>query len=360
MSALAYFISPHGFGHAARASAVMAEVVRRRPATRFEIFTEVPRWFFSESLPACFTYHRLASDVGLVQRSPLEEDLEATVISLDAAPLVNPRAIEDLVGKLRRLGCQMVIADISPLGIVVADRLGMPSVLVENFTWDWIYAGYPKAPGDLLRHGLEMAEIFARADLRIQTEPVCNPITDATRVPPVARVPRHARAEIRRLLGVPEGDSMVLLSMGGIRWDYGILDQLENQNLAWVVVPGGARKAERRGRVISLPFHAGIYHPDLVHAADLVVGKLGYSTVAEVFLAGAAYAFVARSRFPESPVLETFVRTHFPSVEISQEVFRNGTWLDRVGRLLNPHPRESGSANGAEAAAEAILARLAL
>ncbi len=359
MSSLAYFISPHGFGHAARASAVMAEVNRRRPGTRFELFTEVPRWFFSESLPPCFTYHRLASDVGLVQRSPLEEDLEATVIRLDAALLVNPRAIEDLEEELRRLGCRMVIADISPLGIAVADRLGMPSVLVENFTWDWIYAGYPEAPQDLLRHGLEMAEIFARADLRIQAEPVCNPITDVTRVPPVARVPQNPRAEVRRLLEVPEGDSMVLLSMGGIRWDYGFLGEVEDQDRAWIVVPGGSRTVERRGRLILLPFHAGIYHPDLVCAADLVVGKLGYSTVAEVFLAGAAYAYVARSRFPESPILETFVRNHLASVEISQEVFRKGTWLDRVGHLLNLRPRESGSANGAEAAAEAILARLA-
>ena len=70
---------------------------------------------------------------------------------------------------------------------------------------------------------------------------------------------------------------MVLLSMGGIRWDYVLPGELENQDRAWVVVPGGSRRVERRGRLILLPFHAGIYHPDLVCAADLVVGKLGYS-----------------------------------------------------------------------------------
>jgi len=355
MSSLAYFISPHGFGHAARASAVMAEVVRRRPGTRFELYTEVPRWFFSESLSPCFTYHRLASDVGLVQRSPLEEDLEATVIKLDAALLVNPRAIEDLVEELRRLGCRMVIADISPLGIAVADRLGMPSVLIENFTWDWIYAGYPEAPQDLLRHGLEMAEIFTRADLRIQTEPVCHPTADATRVPPVARVPRSARAEVRRLLEVPEGDSMVLLSMGGIRWDYVLPGELENQDRAWVVVPGGSRTVERRGRLILLPFHAGIYHPDLVCAADLVVGKLGYSTVAEVFLAGVAYAYVARSRFPESPILADWIDRHMTATEIDEATFRRGDWLPQMERLLNAPRCCHENENGAEAAANVIL-----
>ncbi len=46
MGSLAYFISPHGFGHAARACAVMSAILERMPGVRFEIFTEVPRWFF--------------------------------------------------------------------------------------------------------------------------------------------------------------------------------------------------------------------------------------------------------------------------------------------------------------------------
>ena len=32
------------------------------------------------------------------------------------------------------------MCDISPLGLMVAERAGLPSVLVENFTWDWLYA----------------------------------------------------------------------------------------------------------------------------------------------------------------------------------------------------------------------------
>jgi hypothetical protein len=166
---VAYFVSAHGFGHAARAGAVMAELRRRCPAMRFDIFTEVPRWFFAESLPGCFAYHRVATDVGLVQTSPLTEDLEATVGALDEMWRDNQR-VERLAGRLQELQCSVAVADISPLGLAAAAAASVPSVLIENFTWDWIYSEYPDAPSGLLAHGRSMADTFATANLRIQTD----------------------------------------------------------------------------------------------------------------------------------------------------------------------------------------------
>jgi hypothetical protein len=355
MVRVAYFISSHGFGHAARSCAVMEGLLRRRPASRFDLFTEVPRWFFSESLPRCFTYHQLASDIGLVQNSALIENLEATVKRLDDAPFHDPGVIDTLGERLRRLRCSLVISDISPLGLEVAARTGLSSVLVENFTWDWIYANYPDAPPSLSSHGRNMAAAFARVDLRIQATPVCEPVANAITVPPVARAPRTPRGEIRSRLGVLEDDPMVLLSMGGAGWDYGRLDELGSQDLAWIVVPGGGRTARRRGRLLVLPFHGGFYHPDLVAASDVVVGKLGYSTVAEAFHSGSAFAYVARPKFPESPVLANFVEQHMTAMEINETAFRSGDWLPQIESLLDAPRRNPKSVNGADAAANAIL-----
>jgi len=102
MGRVAYIVSPHGFGHAARACAVMAEVRRQCPAAHFEVFTEVPKWFFSESLPNCFSYHPCASDVGLVQSSPLIEDLEATCDLLDRKRCDDPNTVGELASKLQK------------------------------------------------------------------------------------------------------------------------------------------------------------------------------------------------------------------------------------------------------------------
>ena len=358
MGRVAYIVSPHGFGHAARACAVMAEVRRQCPAAHFEVFTEVPKWFFSESLPNCFSYHPCASDVGLVQSSPLIEDLEATCDLLDRKRCDDPNTVGELASKLQKLGCSVVIADISPLGLAAAASAGIPSVLVENFTWDWILLNYPDGTSRLRRHGRRMIEIFASANLRIQADPVCEPSPTAVSVQPVARSPKTGRETVRASLGVPTDEPMIVVSMGGVPWNYGDFSDFDHSDGAWVVVPGGSdRVAQRRGRFLMLPFHSDFFHPDLVAASDLVVSKLGYSTVAEAYRAGTALAYVGRPRFPESPILAQWVEEHMVAAEIGEDALRDGAWLAAATELLEDPRRKPDEPNGAVRAAEVIFER---
>jgi len=358
MGRVAYIVSPHGFGHAARACAVMAELRRQRPTIHFEVFSEVPQWFFSESLPHGFSYHRFTSDVGMVQRSPLVEDLEATCDLLDRTRCDDPDTVGRLAARLQELGCDVVIVDISPLGLAAAAAAGIPSVLVENFTWDWIYLNYPNGTPRLRRHGRRMVEIFASANLRIQTDPMCEPSPVAVSVGPVARSPRSGRETIRASLGVPADEPMIVVSMGGVPWNYADLADFDHSDGAWVVVPGGSeREAHRQGRFLLLPFHSGFYHPDLVAASDLVVSKLGYSTVAEAYSAGAALTFLGRPRFPESPILAQWVAERMVAAEICEDALRDGVWLASANELLKIPRRRPDQPNGAIHAAEVILER---
>ena len=135
---LAYFISPHGFGHAARAASVIEAIYEIETSIRFEIFTRVPSWFFQDSLSAPFTYHSLLTDIGMVQKTPLREDLGKTIQHLDDFLPFEPTLINYLARQLNRLKCELVICDIAPMGIVAAQHAAIPSVLVENFTWDWV------------------------------------------------------------------------------------------------------------------------------------------------------------------------------------------------------------------------------
>ncbi|PIP38858.1 MAG: hypothetical protein COX19_10355 [Desulfobacterales bacterium CG23_combo_of_CG06-09_8_20_14_all_51_8] len=89
--AIAFFVTPHGFGHAARAAAVMNAIFARWPFARFEIFTLSPEWFFRNSLQAPFAWHPVQTDVGLAQTSALRFDLEQTIEALEKfLPCLNP------------------------------------------------------------------------------------------------------------------------------------------------------------------------------------------------------------------------------------------------------------------------------
>jgi hypothetical protein len=177
-------------------------------------------------------------------------------------------------------------------------------------------------------------------------------------VPPVSRRPRQDRAATRRRLGIPEDARLAMVTMGGIEWDYAGLERqlaARGRDGWWLLVAGAADPPRRLGRAILLPHRSGFFHPDLIHAADGVLGKLGYSTLAEVAAAGVPFGYVPRPGFAESPVLEDWVRRHLPHVRVEAESFVSGRWLDQVEDLLALPRRERPIADGAREIARRIV-----
>jgi hypothetical protein len=349
MKSVAFFISSHGFGHAARACAVIESLHQLIPSLKIHIFTQVPAWFFTESLQGDFSYHDTWTDIGLVQKTPLEEDPAATLEELARClPFASDR-VDSLTRKMKGLECRIVICDIAPLGIAVARSAGLPSVLIENFTWDWIYAAFAEEWQDFGEHITYLRELFALVDYHIQTRPVCKPSPAAVlTVDPVSRKPRSTRAAIRRQLGIPADTPLVLLSMGGIRHSYRDLGYLRDIQGCHFIVPGGLENERLEGNLILLPHHCRWYHPDLVQASDIVIGKAGYSTVAEAFNSGTSFGFIQRPRFRESEVMSAFVLEKMNGVEIPAGAFENGNWTSAIPALLSsaarPAPRhDNGS-----------------
>ena len=70
------FITSHGYGHAARTCAVLNALSHLRPDLSVLIFTEVPEWFFHESLEVPFEFNSCKTDVGLFQKSVFLHGIE--------------------------------------------------------------------------------------------------------------------------------------------------------------------------------------------------------------------------------------------------------------------------------------------
>jgi hypothetical protein len=229
---------------------------------------------------------------------------------------------------------------------------------VESFTWDWVYERYLENEPGLAPFLPLLRQSFDSATVRIQTEPCCQSLVDSTRVGPVSRRFRTQPGETRRRLDIAGDRPMVLVTMGGVVWEYEFLDLLERHPEMIFVVPGGAERWTKRDNLVLLPHHTPLYHPDLVAAADVVIAKLGYSTLAEAYRAGVPLAFVRRPRLPESSSLAEFAQRHLPCLEISPEGFRAGTWLEKLPRLLaadRPPPVDSNGADEIAAHLDSLL-----
>ena len=354
MHRIAYFITPHGFGHAARAAAIMDAVSETVPSVSFDIFTTVPEWFFEDSFSGQFEYLEFMTDIGLVQKTPFSHDLEETIETLDRFIPFDPALISDTADFLKQRACQLVVCDISPTGISIAAKAEIPSLLIENFTWDWIYEDFIQADVRIRRYVEFFREIYRTVDYHIQTSPVCNPQPVDMTTDPISRKVRLPSVRVREKLGISQEKKIVLLTSGGVREKYRFLKNLTAKQEIFFVIPGGNESPEQHDNLILLPYRSGFIHSDLVNAADVVVGKAGYSTIAEVYQSGVPFGYVPRSNFRETGKLVAFIEKEMTALCIGYEDFNAGNWLPEVSQLLDFPRTQRHSRNGSYQVADMI------
>jgi hypothetical protein len=345
-SRIAFFISPHGFGHAARSASVMEALAEIEPSLQFDIFTTVPDWFFAKPDSFAYRYHRLETDIGLVQKTPFQEDLPATIRKLKKFLPFNQSQISTLAEKIRHLKCALVVCDIAPMGIRVAGEAGVPSVLIENFTWDWIYQGYKDDRFNDFNAYFQ--SIFSEASYHIQTQPLCKPAEVDFTAGPASRKIKSPAGHIRQRLGLSDRSKAVMITAGGVPKNYGFIDKLRHCGDTHFIIPGAGSSEKIQNNLILLPENSAYFHPDLINAADAVVGKIGYSTIAEVYQAGVPFGYSARTRYRESKPLVEFVENHMSGFAIDEAEFHNGDWVHRLQDLLALPRIEQNRSNGAD------------
>ncbi len=338
---------------------MMSAIQERDPNIYFDIYTQVPIWFFQMSIPGKFAYHELKSDIGLVQTSSMTEDLPETIHRLNEMLPFRPELVRSLAQEIQSLGSEIILCDIAPLGIAVARAANLPSILIENFTWDWIYEGYLLDEPRFVPHISYLDTIFRSATWNIRTEPACSYETHADLVTSVAsRKPRQSRKTTRERLGISSEKHLVMITMGGIITEYPFLARLEQSEDTLFLVPGGSTEHMRHGSLLLIPHHSDYFHPDLVEASDLVVGKLGYSTLAEAYSSGIPFLYIARPRFREGVPMGQFAQREMGAVELPEDLFFRGDWMDLLPDLLDHSRTKPDAPNGAEQAADFILGLL--
>ena len=374
-TAIVFYVSGHGFGHASRTIEVINAVFARRPETRIGVRTSAPRWLFDLTVKGKIAFSTLECDTGVVQIDALTLD-EADSIRRAAAfhsDMVTRAASETRV--LRELGAGLIVGDIPPLAFAVSAAAGIPSIGLGNFTWDWVYADYPRvrlAPS--LLPAIRGAYSKASMALRLPMSAGFESFSNVKDIPFVARHATRTREEVCKLLKLPADKPIVLMSFGG----YG-LPGLDTDVLAkfkkYTVVTtanlpvGRTRKetplAERKGSYISINeeamYDAGVRYEDLVGAAEAVVTKPGYGIIAESIANDAAVLYTSRGHFPEYDVLVEDLPKYLRTAFIGQEELFAGKWESPLDKLLaqsRPKNYKKPETNGADVAAEILLKAL--
>jgi UDP:flavonoid glycosyltransferase YjiC (YdhE family) len=366
-----FYISGHGFGHAAREIAVIEAVLERRPDVSIVVKTTAPRRLFDRPLGHRYEFMEFECDTGMVQIDALNLDAAE---SLRRAKAFHAQVDEKAMNEaafLRARRARAVVGDIPPLAFAAAHAAGLPSVAIGNFTWDWIYEGYPEQSPSGLADALRDSYRKATVALRLPTSGGFAGLEAITRdIPFIARRSKRTPEDVRRRLGLPEGKPLVLVSFGG----YGLanlntsaLAALRDYAIATTDLPSRANVS----RPVFQPapglhylaeqqlYGGGLLYEDLLRAADVIATKPGYGIFTDAIANETALLYASRGHFVEYEVLVNAMPRYLRSQFIDRENLLAGNWAPALGKLLSsPPPPERPDLNGADVAADAILTLL--
>lgn len=333
----AFYISNHGFGHAARNIPLIEKIWKDDKKHQILVKTDSPRVeMIKRNLAHCddrISYWGNYKECGVPFKDGcLEVDIQKLHHEVKKEIQEWDRLIANEIELLKQEKIDVVISDITPWVLKACKALQIPSVLISNFTWFDHYKLYlPRELSDPYRECYELADQVILYDLHVEEMlPYCKNIH---KVSLVARSgsPLTAR-EIRRQYKTP----IVFVSIGK---SVSIAEEIEVGDLPYTFI--ATQGVHLKGdNVIFLP-DTTMNTMDYISASDYVISKCGWSTVAEILLNKRKCALLSYTdSLEEKAILEKVTKGN-NGISISYLDFKYH--MDEViGRLSRlPEPSDS-------------------
>jgi len=355
MPAIAIYVSGHGFGHAVRVGEVVAALLERERGARIALRATAPPWLFPK-LDGRVTIDSVASDVGMVQPHGLAIDFTATIAALDRLEAEWERRVAEEAAWLRSIDATLVVGDLPPLAFAAAERVGLPSIGLANFSWDWIYGHYAETDSRFAPHARRAADCYAKARrlLRLPLHAPMPAFHDVRDIALIARRSPHAREEARARLGLPAGRPIVLLSFGGL--GFRGIDAVRLAELDEFLFVGTEPLAKRARNLVCLE-RSGLDYTTLLRSCDVVLTKPGYGIVASSLVNEVRVLYTSRADFPETPILVHALEEHATSAVVSLGDLASGAIRAPLAALLARAVKPCRLASDGAARAAEVIAR---
>jgi hypothetical protein len=362
---IVFYISGHGFGHASRDVEVInaLAVSDEQPVV---IRSSVKPSLLARTLRVPWTLLDGPCDTGIIQATSISHDDEATVAAALEFYATFDARVEEEVKRLSGFDVDLVVGDIPPLAFATAHALGVRSVALGNFTWDWIYETHPDFLPDGARVLEQIRDAYRHVDLALELpfSGGFEVFPRVVQVPLVARRATHPAGATRAHFGLPADRRLILLSFGGYGLptldltgidcaaDFTIVttDSVTDQS----AVPSYVRVLPE-----SLFADSPYRYEDLVAAVDVVMTKPGYGIIAECISTGTPIVYTSRGTFREYDVLVDAMPRYLRTAFLSQTDLFAGRWQHAIERALTQsEPPESLSTTGSQTVAGHITSML--
>ncbi|CZR67017.1 uncharacterized protein PAC_16916 [Phialocephala subalpina] len=321
---IAVYVSGHGYGHLTRTLNFLS------------LFPDTGKYNFHirTSSPLHENHLTYALHPSIIQTNAYQLDGEQSLHSLQTFDPSLARTEE--TNFLKQHNVQAILSDAVSLPCLLARSLGIPSILITNFTFDSIFqALLDNSPQHTNKKALqlkvdEMSQQYALAHTVIRLPGYIPFLFSGPRIvdaPMHFRKVQRNRKETFAELGLQclEDKKVLLHCFGGHGLDS--LPEIPKLPEGWACI----------SQTIDHPplFHKishVVYMPDIIGACDAVLGKLGWGTCSEVIGNGyKSFIYVPRSAFIEEAGLLSWMESaHRRIVRLEVEEYESSDWLGAV------------------------------
>jgi hypothetical protein len=345
-------VTNHGFGHATRMAALVAEIQRFCPEILIILATTAPRWLLDSYIQKDFIHRHTALDIGIIQSDSVTMDRQATLAKLKQFRAEERAIVAREVTFLQQNRVDLVLADIPPLATTIARAAKVPGWMISNFGWDFIYRPWG---GEFIEIADWIAAKFGECDrlFRLPFHESMSAFPHITDVGLTGGFPYFSPTEIREQFRITAPvEKTILLTFGGL--GLAEIPYLNIQNFPdWQFITFD-RQAPDLPNLVKVT--GGQYRPvDFMPLCRAVVSKPGYSTFAEACRMDTPIITITREDFAESPVLLAGIQDCHPHQILTPEEFFRGNWQFLEQPCQPPRTDWRPEKNGNEAIAQAVM-----
>lgn len=328
---ICYYISDYGYGHASRSIAVVRRMLHSFDAAKLYIKTDYPFDFIRQSLPQKNAKAiRIKNDVGVIfRKNSVSVDRDETEKMLDEWLFSWDEYIRREKEFCKKNHIDLILSDVPPQPFIVAEELGLPSIVISNFTWYYIFFGlFGKTKSTMM---LKRAYRRAHVSLILPLNEEMDYIKNRKEVGLVAREVTVDKSDLRNRCGVSKDAFLIFLSVGR-SFDQFFLNSLKEVDYPNVKFLVSSHVELPFGKTIKIPSDE-TETQNYIAACDLIISKAGYSTIAEAINARVPVFLFERDGFKEDELIGNGIKKIGVGNVISAESFLNGDWIVELENL---------------------------
>jgi len=353
---IAMYVSNHGFGHAARMSALAEELCAW--GIYCHVICAKPGHLFSNLDPGYFTQYNREVDLGVVHGPNLCTDLGKTRSAIINLMNSRPELVSREVDFLRKHHIDLVISDAPFIVGEAAQYCNLPWFVVSNFDWYFIYSRIFADDQNMLpvlnciRGLYRLSQLAFR--LPFSSSASMGTFTKLIKTGLLARK-SHNQTDIRAMYQIPEKTPLLLVMFGGegdMEVDYPSL---------CAGFPGFVLSTRND---VQAPNHITVKpeddFPALLEQCQVVLCKPGYSTFAEAAQFGKFILYIRRMNYPEEDILVQGLNNYPHARELSSLKLMVKQWMKVFREISMQNQQVAGFHNANHKVAGILMSEFLL